>query len=193
MKVLVNSFFLEVHRALWPQIEQVLKNDAFKDYGVVFTGHSLGGAIAAMSAVKAVKLGLLSTEQVTIYTYGEPRVGDYTFAKNFDELVRNSYRVVNRFDSVVHLGSCVSTNNPMYDLSTHVRCRTEVNNTYYHHGTEIWYPEGMAPGSAKMECVGEPRGEDEKCSNSEDLMQNAEYMYHDHLFYFSKQTFAVIF
>ncbi|VDL67492.1 unnamed protein product [Nippostrongylus brasiliensis] len=85
----VNSFFLEAHRALWPQIEQVLKNDAFKDYGVVFTGHSLGGAIAAMSAVKAVKLGLLSTEQVTIYTYGEPRVGDYTFAKNFDELVRN--------------------------------------------------------------------------------------------------------
>uniref|UniRef100_A0A914C981 Uncharacterized protein n=1 Tax=Acrobeloides nanus TaxID=290746 RepID=A0A914C981_9BILA len=36
----------------------------------------------------------------------------------------------------------------------------------YHHGTEIWYPNGMKPNDSYYECTGNPTGEDFFCSDS---------------------------
>jgi predicted lipase len=58
-----------------------------KDYSVIFHGHSLGGAVSSLAAVRAVDTLLLSSEKVRHYTQGEPRIGNYTFAKHFDSHV----------------------------------------------------------------------------------------------------------
>lgn len=60
------------------------------------TGHSLGGALAILAAldIRTQFPGI----NVAIYNFGSPRVGDPLFAHMYDELVRNSYRVVHDGD-----------------------------------------------------------------------------------------------
>jgi len=47
------------------------------DYQVVVTGHSLGGALAVLAATDLRGLGF----DVTLYTYGQPRVGNSAFSE----------------------------------------------------------------------------------------------------------------
>lgn len=62
---------------------------------VWITGHSLGGALAIISALS------LQTPLAGIYTFGAPRVGDKKFAKQFDERFKDrTYRLVNNCDIV---------------------------------------------------------------------------------------------
>lgn len=56
-------------------------------YTIFVTGHSLGGAAAAVCAADLVqRLGVLS-ERVVLYTLGEPRAGDGIFADGINEHV----------------------------------------------------------------------------------------------------------
>ena len=64
------------------------------------TGHSLGGAIATLSAMEIALAVPKIRPQLQLYTYAAPRVGDRTFAQAHSELIPNSYRVVNLSDSV---------------------------------------------------------------------------------------------
>ncbi|KAK6054041.1 triacylglycerol lipase, partial [Cooperia oncophora] len=82
---------LHGHDVLWPPVEQVLKDPKYADYKVVFTGHSLGGALAALAAARTAKEGLRPGDKITIYTFGEPRVGTAQFAMNFDALIKDRY------------------------------------------------------------------------------------------------------
>lgn len=71
-------------------------------------GHSLGGALAAMTALD------ISTDPrfdkivggVEVTTFGEPRVGNAAFAEAFSEnkhRIKKMIRIVNKGDSLVHL------------------------------------------------------------------------------------------
>ncbi|MGF1497850.1 MAG: hypothetical protein ACFB8W_13655 [Elainellaceae cyanobacterium] len=63
------------------------------------TGHSLGASVAALAALDiAQKLPQLK-EQVRLYTYGAPRMGDRAFATAHSQLVPNSYRIANLSDA----------------------------------------------------------------------------------------------
>ncbi len=66
------------------------------------TGHSLGGAVAALAALD-IAVNSKFPEPV-IYTFAAPRVGDPDFAQRFDNVVvkhnTRSWRVVNSFDIV---------------------------------------------------------------------------------------------
>lgn len=64
------------------------------------TGHSLGGAIATLSAMEIALSMPEIREQIQLYTYAAPRIGDRTFAQAHSELIPNSYRIVNSSDSV---------------------------------------------------------------------------------------------
>ncbi|VDO78638.1 unnamed protein product [Heligmosomoides polygyrus] len=161
----VNRYFMNGHLVLWPEVEKTLNNPKYAGYKLIFTGHSLGGALAALAAARTVKQGLRPGDQVTMYTFGEPRVGDITFARNFDSMIKNSYRVVFRRDIVPHLPACAKDKTWFGDGDVSRPCDANDLTKPYHHGTEIWYPDSMEPGAHYIECVGEPRGEDFTCSD----------------------------
>ena len=108
---------------------QIVKNPS---YGVVVTGHSLGGALATLAAIDISRL----TSQTYLWTYGSPRVGN----KNFYTLVQNafrvSYRVVNNRDMVPHLpprnydfwhGMCHIQSNHQSNHQSSIQPSTPVN------------------------------------------------------------------
>lgn len=45
------------------------------------TGHSLGGAVATLLGARLISAGIIQPEQMTIYTYGAPAVGNTAFAE----------------------------------------------------------------------------------------------------------------
>ncbi|EYC43147.1 hypothetical protein Y032_0502g2632 [Ancylostoma ceylanicum] len=181
----VNRYFKNGHEVLWPHVEQALTNPKYANYKTTFTGHSLGGALAALAAVRTAKQGYRKRNQITIYTFGEPRVGDKTFATNFDALVPNSYRVVFRRDIIPHIPACAKVKTWIIE-GTSRPCDANVKNKPYHHGTEIWYPDSMERGSHYVECVGQPKDEDFACSDKIKFFfdQYESYM-SDHRHYFS--------
>jgi triacylglycerol lipase len=67
------------------------------------TGHSLGAALACLTAAKLLKDGLVS-EVAGLYTFGQPRSGDQDFATWFDSLMKpRTFRFVNNNDIVPHV------------------------------------------------------------------------------------------
>lgn len=124
----------------------------YPEYDVVVTGHSLGGALASLTAASLIYDSVLSTNKMSLYTFGMPRVGDKDYALAHDKLVKNSWRVVHYKDIVAHLptcnlltGSCAVTNGP------------------FHHGTEVFYNViDMTVNSTYKICHGD---EDESCSD----------------------------
>lgn len=64
------------------------------------TGHSLGGALATLTAMEIALTIPEIRDQIQLYTYAAPRVGDRTFAQAHSQLIPNSYRIVNLSDSV---------------------------------------------------------------------------------------------
>ncbi|KAJ1771536.1 hypothetical protein IW140_001463 [Coemansia sp. RSA 1813] len=90
------------------------------DYMVVFTGHSKGGAEAALSALNLVRRieGLKS--RIRVWTFGEPRLGDSQFATFYNrQLGSVTYRVTSAADPVVAMP-------PQFLFE------------YCHHGMEVW-------------------------------------------------------
>ena len=67
--------------------------------GVVFAGHSLGGAIVTMIALNYWYFSAPSAP-FAIYTAASPAVGCTVFAQAFNELVPNSSRYINEFDGI---------------------------------------------------------------------------------------------
>ncbi|WKY12668.1 hypothetical protein Q1695_003901 [Nippostrongylus brasiliensis] len=161
----VNEYFLNAHDALWPPIERTMNDANYKEYRITLTGHSLGGALAALAAARIANQGFRSGDQITMYTFGEPRVGDLTFATNFDSMIKNSYRVVFGRDSIPHLPPCKKDPSWSGEEGDSRPCDANAKGTPYHHSTEIWYPDSMEPGSHYDECLGQPIGEDFTCSN----------------------------
>lgn len=75
---------------VWTQIEGQLDG---LDMPVLFTGHSLGGALATLAASRR--------PPDTLYTFGSPRVGDKDFVAGMAKTV--AYRYVNCCDLVAQL------------------------------------------------------------------------------------------
>jgi hypothetical protein len=77
----VHSGFAEAFQELWPGVEAALQQ--FKEYGLLFTGHSLGAAMAT--------LGATLRKPQSLYTIGSPRVGDQAFADLLQGLDNHRY------------------------------------------------------------------------------------------------------
>jgi len=70
---------------------------------IILTGHSLGGAIAILTAAAFSKDDDFRCQK-TVYTYASPRVGDKEFRNNFEYLKEiKHYRFEYGYDSVPHL------------------------------------------------------------------------------------------
>ncbi|KAJ6440028.1 lipase [Purpureocillium lavendulum] len=70
-----------------------------RDYKVVITGHSLGGAVATLAGAYLRRQGLAAD----VYTFGSPRVGNDHFANWMTSQPGNQWRVTHRDDPVPRL------------------------------------------------------------------------------------------
>lgn len=89
----VHSGFHSEVNELWPKLEQLLKEN---QRTLWFAGHSLGGAMAAVCAVRC-KISSIPSNPAAIFTYGAPRVGNRSYAS---VLKIKHYRWVNNNDIV---------------------------------------------------------------------------------------------
>ncbi|PPQ78601.1 hypothetical protein CVT24_002053 [Panaeolus cyanescens] len=115
-------------------------------YSIVTAGHSLGAALASLSAV-SMKSNFPDVP-VRMYTYGQPRTGNPNYAKwvNSNFGPGEAFRVTHTTDPVPH-----------------VPLRLDVL-PYAHHGVEYWINADPATAANIVSC--DPSGEDETCANS---------------------------
>jgi hypothetical protein len=84
---LVHSGYKRIFDNFWPELRGLLRS---LDCPVYYTGHSLGAALATLTASMSPPKAL--------YTFGSPRIGNIAFAKTLQHV--NAYRIVNTYDIV---------------------------------------------------------------------------------------------
>ena len=89
--------FKDAHAALWPALKQQLH--ALRR-PIFLTGHSLGGALATMTAALC-RTELPSLDIAALYTFGSPRAGDRVFGAALRSVPH--FRVVNDLDVIPRL------------------------------------------------------------------------------------------
>jgi hypothetical protein len=159
-----NAYFMNAFEALknGGMGDAFLKaKNRYSNYTVWITGHSLGAALASITAGSLSKLGYISSEKILLITFGQPRVGNIDYANAMDSLVSESYRIVHANDLIPHL--------PPKGLLG-----------YFHHKSEVWYNNDMSVGSSYIICE---ENEGAKCSNS-----GHDFNWGDHGIYFNKGT-----
>ncbi|KAJ1345234.1 hypothetical protein BSLG_000748 [Batrachochytrium salamandrivorans] len=100
----------------------------YPGFKLVFTGHSLGGALASLATADYVNHESGDTSNVSLYTYGEPRVGNSQWADWFDSLSITSYRVTSQGDPDKVTKTCTNSGvaGETTDCSTETLFETEV-------------------------------------------------------------------
>ncbi len=88
----VHLGFSSALRRTWAKVEAALA--AVGDRPLFLAGHSMGGALAVLTAARLARAG---RPAVATYTFGAPRVGDPAFCAAY---ALPTYRVVNRLDLV---------------------------------------------------------------------------------------------
>lgn len=137
----VGDGFMKNYNSLQGKIVSNLKTiGCSKSSPLTVVGHSLGAAEAAIAMFDLKNQGYTISES---YTYGQPRVGDSTFAKAFEAQFGSvePFRITHNEDPVPHL--------PFEFMG------------FSHTTTEVYYSGDVSSGY-KI-CKG---GEDQSCSNS---------------------------
>mmetsp|Transcript_14451 Transcript_14451/g.22935 ORF Transcript_14451/g.22935 Transcript_14451/m.22935 type:complete len:338 (-) Transcript_14451:334-1347(-) len=152
--IMIHDGFYNAYTCFKPQILDYLDKQDLYDAPMVITGHSLGGALAAIAAFDLVRT--MRMEVRAVYTYGEPRDGNQAFSVEYGKAIPVHWRHTHHRDIVPHI--------PLQFQG------------FYHLATEVWYyEEDYEPGKYTI-CDGS--GEDPKCSN-----QLFDYSIPDHLNY----------
>lgn len=85
----------------WSQIAELLREADERGKIIWITGHSLGGGLAHIAAMRAAQEGI---PVAGIYTFASPRVGNPAFVAAYEGHYRGrSFRVVNANDLVPHV------------------------------------------------------------------------------------------
>jgi predicted lipase len=93
----IHSGFLTQYLAVRDTIIQSISDGEYEEF--LITGHSLGAALATLSAVELFKINGSATKK-SVVTIGSPRVGDSNFVKLFDSGEFEKYRIFNEQDPV---------------------------------------------------------------------------------------------
>jgi triacylglycerol lipase len=107
----VHAGFWQDWQSIWATVETQLSQiygsgsggaaGGQRDRRFWLTGHSLGGALATLAGIQLQMCGYGVNG---IYTFGTPRVGDRSFALQFNRrLYQHTFRLVNHKDVVPHL------------------------------------------------------------------------------------------
>ncbi|XP_024528305.1 lipase [Selaginella moellendorffii] len=116
------------------------------------TGHSMGGALASFCALDLIVNYKVSTDDVEIVTFGQPRLGNTVFAKFFSKHLPRAIRMTHGHDMVPHL--------PPYLSFLGAR-------SYHHFAREVWITTlSIGILTFEYERVCDSSGEDPTCSRS---------------------------
>ena len=138
------------------QMRAIVNSEEYSGYKIVFTGHSLGGALTLHAAVDGIISGLFTSHDVIIYTFGQPRIGNIEFNDLYLNGVKEFYRIIHNNDVVPHLPPCIT------DLNNGcVKDGFLIPIFPYHAPTEIFYNEGMT----NYKVCSSTEGEDNTCSD----------------------------
>lgn len=86
---------------IWSDVVRSVKKFRDRHQSVWFTGHSLGGALATLAAAAWIAE---DRPFQGVYTFGQPRCGDRTFARNFNvEAKSRFFRFQNNNDIVTRI------------------------------------------------------------------------------------------
>ncbi len=97
----VHRGFLRSLNYVWSDIHNALSSFQDRGQSLWFTGHSLGAALATLAVAK---MGEDARPVNGLYTFGQPRVGGRTFARNFNGDFKSlSFRFVNSNDIVTRV------------------------------------------------------------------------------------------
>lgn len=99
-KDMVHTGFLEAYLVVREMVLEITRLHMNEFKRIIFTGHSLGGAIATLAAVDFVYHNRDQQEKVNCVTFGSPRVGNRVFAQGFYRLVKRRIRVTHGDDPV---------------------------------------------------------------------------------------------
>ena len=185
----VQTYFSDQFQKIWNdmKLDVYSQIDKHPSYELWVTGHCLGGALASLASTHIAVERKTPKNKLILYTFGQPRVGNYNYSLAHDMLVPISFRVVHYGDPVVHVPNCNSKVQP----GTLSRCQAGLGP--YHHGKEIFYNK-MFNNSSYKTCDGLPRNEDVTCSNKlfapriEDQLNNLE-LYHYKYFGFDVRRY----
>lgn len=101
----VHLGFLDAYNAVALDVLHIVQDQlaVHPSYRIIVTGHSLGGAIAALGAI-SIKSAHPHVS-IKLFTFGQPRVGNPSFADYVERLigVDNIFRAVHTWDGVVTL------------------------------------------------------------------------------------------
>ena len=153
----------------------------YPDYEYYITGHSLGGAFATLAALDASLGGLVSSENLHLFTFGSPRVGDFNLAKAVVDNVNEMYRITHDRDIVPHLPPCT--------LGLDLECQSDPdhadeNGAHYWHAWHVW-PEIFYIGNTNADFKLCYDGEDPYCA---DQFTDVGDSVADHLMYLGLST-----
>jgi hypothetical protein len=144
----VHTGFQQAYNDVKAQVNQAVKNlmAAHTTAKIFVTGHSLGGALAVFAAVD-IKKNLFASSSVTLYTYGQPRVGNDVFSDFIFSKLDGSYvRVTHYDDTVAHVPPRITG--------------------FKHAGNELWFV-NKAMDTVTKECPNAAgKEENGNCSNS---------------------------
>ncbi|HEX4407428.1 MAG TPA: lipase family protein [Xanthobacteraceae bacterium] len=94
----VHEGFEQAVDAAWEGLGPIISGVTAAGGRVFFTGHSLGGALAAVAAERALRENRLRSAKV--FTFGMPRVGTQDFVNAYAPLADTTYRFIHGNDIV---------------------------------------------------------------------------------------------
>jgi hypothetical protein len=185
-----NTVFTQVKEKLKPKLIELQKK--YSDHQFIFTGHSLGAAMATIFALDSVLDGYLtkSKDSPALINLASPRVGNYIFAAHVMYHVPVVFRLVRDGDVVTSIPPCSlimkCSNKQGLDKFTGKEADFTGNNikedkNYWHIAGLIYYNEAM---TTFKECGKEysERHPDKDC------VPSRRYSSDNHVTYLKKQV-----
>ncbi|GFN33087.1 lipase family protein [Paenibacillus xylaniclasticus] len=125
-KCLSHKGFTDIYASCREQVIELVKTiDPSKQLFV--TGHSLGGALATLAAFD---IAFNLEREPIVYTFGAPRVGDPRFARLYNKLVKQHWRIQNEYDIVPHLPPLVYRQPKTKKIFYYMHVRGEVKRSF---------------------------------------------------------------
>lgn len=160
----VHAGFIQNYNEIAPQvIDHILSLSRAHNAPVLVTGHSLGGAMALLTGLDLAVHDESIIDGLSVYTFGEPRVGNDEFSDFIRSKVKNLFRVVHNSDIVPRLP-------PQEGLGLF---------DFHHEPREVWYPDGQSYHICDVE------GEDPSCVDGISVLKLS---ISDHLSYLGMST-----